>query len=218
MDAFLFLSSEYLRRMTDPAVSSEEQEDIRSTLTSFLHGDEGRRGEKQLVEAFNSLKPEELRGFLMETLTWFLDWVTQQRPEMTQAVEPTFLEILWLTFDDEVVRTRTIEVIVQSEEARQVRPQRSSIVNLARAGLHVEEGEEHLVSEAALEAQRGIIDTLLTEQGYYSLRLLRDCATSDLLPPRIRQFWLKHIYSRLEELGEEDGQELRRRIFPKDER
>jgi len=209
MDLLLFLGGEFLKKMTDLSVSEEERESLRYELAAYLEEETGAAA--NIVEAFNRLDSDELSSFARETALWYLDWVTQERHDLARHVEPGSLSTLWSTFNEPVVRTRAVEALIGIEQVRQVHHSRSEVINLVRLALglrdeRVLEDRERRPSAEAINVTSQIVDTLLTEQSPFALRVLGESLTR--MPTSYRLHFQEEIETRVTVLGEARAQEL----------
>jgi hypothetical protein len=217
MDFLLFLGSEFLRRMTDPSVGDEEKQSFRYELAAYLNEEQG--AAVSLVNAFNRLDFDEASAFSRETVLWYLDWVTRERNDLTGYVEPRSISILWSAFNEPVVRTRAVEALVEIEGLRDVRPAGSEIINIIRLAFGVRGDEvfrdsdfprlslrDNEPSPDAVSVVSQVIDTLLTEQSSFALRVLGESISQ--MPGQYRQHFHEEIRARLSALGRARAKEL----------
>lgn len=211
MDIVLFLGSEFLKRMTDPTVSAEERESLRYELSAYLEQEEGAGA--AIVDAFNRLDFEESLTFDREAIVWYLDWVTMERRELTRRVEPASVARLWSAFNEPVVRTRAVEVLVDVESLREVRPSQSQIITLVQRVLGRGDESDFEDSPLAPDVESilsQIVNTLLTDQRPFGLRVLGE--SLEHMPHRYRQRLEEEVEGRLATLGEARARALREAI------
>jgi hypothetical protein len=213
MDILLFLGSEFLKRMTNPTVSAEERESLHYELSAYLEREQG--GAAIIVDAFNRLDFEEALSFDRETILWYLDWVTMEQRELTRRVEPASIAGLWSAFNEPVVRTRAVEVLIDVESLRDVRPSQSQIINLVQRALgrgdeSVGEATDTLPAPDVQSVLSQIVNTLLTDQRPFGLRVLGQ--SLEHMPYRYRQRLEEEVEGRLATLGEARAGALREAI------
>lgn len=212
MNPLLFLGSEYLFRMTDPAVPEEEQESYRAGLAAYLASEEGQSLSADLVRTFNEFEdsPEDITVFPRDAILWYVDWLTHQEPQLLVKVNPTVLDSVWQSYDEELLRTRTIELTLLVESMQERKPEESHVVMIFNRVQESEEVEQ--VGPKGYLKELGIVDTLLTERSPFALRVLQSCLKHSRF--QLREQLQLHIRNRANQLGPEEASELLAEIFP----
>lgn len=212
MEPLLFLGSEFLRKMTDSTLPEEDREAVRAEFAAYLETEEGSAAAPQLIKAFNTLDIEDLRTFPSDTLLWYLDWISSLDSHLLGIVEPATVAKIWHAFNDEVLRARAIEVLVITEPLRETKPSDSQVLNILRLVAPFQ--EDRVITAEATELGLQVVDSLLTEQSDFALRVLR--SSLDHSRGEFRSRWTAHIEDRLTQLGPLRAQNLRDLIFGKE--
>jgi hypothetical protein len=212
MNPLLFLGSEYLFRMTDPTIPEEEQESYRAGLAAYLASEDGQNLSADLVRAFNEFEdsPEEITIFPRDTILWYLDWLTHQEAGLLVKVSPTVLESVWQSYDEELLRTRTIELTLLVESLQERKPEESHVAMIFNRVQGSEEVDQ--VSSRGYSTELAIVDALLTERSTFALRVLQSCLRHSSF--QVREQLQLHIRNRANQLGPEEALELLAQVFP----
>lgn len=151
MNPLLFLGREFLNKMTGPDVPAEEREAYRDSLAVYSGSDEGAATPALLISSFNDLKPHDYEGFTPDAILWFVDWIaSQENPEQAAVLRPAVFQSIFTAFEEPHVRLRVVEVAVQWEEARGVRPESSVLRSIYEIA-----GEDRDLVLDALRVDRG---------------------------------------------------------------
>ena len=151
MNPLLFLGREFLNKMTGPDVPAEEREAYRDSLAVYSGSDEGAATPALLISSFNDLKPHDYEGFTPDAILWFVDWIaSQENPEQAAVLRPAVFQSIFTAFEEPHVRLRVVEVALQWEEARGVRPESSVLRSIYEIA-----GEDRDLVLDALRVDRG---------------------------------------------------------------
>lgn len=216
MNPLLFLGSDFLQQMTAPGASSDERESRSYGLAVYLDREEGASAASAIVQAFNELDVDDALTLDRNVVLWYLDWLTLERPDLLADVDPAALVTLWSAFNEPVVRTRTLESLIDLESTRQLRPERSSvlqIVALARGGVErpmVVSDDFAEPRDVSTDLVNQIVVTLLTDQRHFSLQVLGTALAQ--LPLDEREIADERINELLPTLGEERAAFIRSTI------
>jgi len=151
VNPLLFLGREFLNKMTGPDVPAEEREAYRDSLAVYSGSDEGAATPALLISSFNDLKPHDYEGFTPDAILWFVDWIaSQENPEQAAVLRPAVFQSIFTAFEEPHVRLRVVEVALQWEEARGVRPESSVLRSIYEIA-----GEDRDLVLDALRVDRG---------------------------------------------------------------
>jgi hypothetical protein len=215
MDALLFLGREYLAKMTSTNLTSEEREDYQHAFAAYTTTEEGIGLSPQLVRAFNRLSVQDILSLSPEILLWYLDWLDSQTDSVIAAVDGSSLARVWFAFPDQLLRTRTMNFLLQLDLHRQNSPPNSAIAIIHRHFLDAM--EERRLPEEQMPSLDLFIEILLTDailarEGAFARQVLRYCLSNQ--PEALLSASLASIEKRLSELAPSDATFLRREIWP----
>ena len=137
-------------------------------------------------------------------MLWFLDWASSRASETAGQIELAAIARVWSAVDEQVLRTRAIEVLVLLESLREVPPAESLVTNIFRSVVSVT--HENEPERSAFDMGLEIVDSLVTDRETRSLRVLGACLAA--APESFRRRYETHVEARVGDLGEGQAREL----------